>query len=344
VASTILNPPAPGGRGGFGPGRGGGPSYTAEQQGVIDRGGQIYKELCFSCHGDDGMGAPRPGDTSGVTMAPRLAGSPRVNGHRDYIINAVLHGLAGPVDDRTYTDVMVPMGSNPDDWVAAVASYVRTSFGNTGGLVTAADVKRVRTTTASRKAPWSIAELEASLPQILLPDPTWKLSASHNPTGAAGAVTLTSWSSQTPQTAGMWFQVELPKPETITEIQFESTNGGGRGGRGAAGGGVQPGATGSVAPPAGAAAAAAAQGGRAGGPGAGAPPNPGYPRGYKVETSTNGTAWTMVAEGQGTGSPTIITFKPVQAKFVRLTETASAENAPPLSIQQLRFYRAAPPR
>ena len=36
----------------MGPGRGGGPAYTAEQQGVIDRGGQIYKELCFSCHGD----------------------------------------------------------------------------------------------------------------------------------------------------------------------------------------------------------------------------------------------------------------------------------------------------
>ena len=135
VANTILNPPTAGGRGGFGPGRGGGPSYTAEQQGVIDRGGQIYRELCFSCHGDDGLGAPRPGDSSGVTMAPRLAGSPRVNGHRDYVINAVLHGLAGPVDDRNYTDVMVPMGTNPDDWVAAVASYVRSSFGNTAGLV-----------------------------------------------------------------------------------------------------------------------------------------------------------------------------------------------------------------
>ena len=345
VASTILNPPAPGGRGGFGPGRGGGPAYTAEQQGVIDRGGQIYKELCFSCHGDDGMGAPRPGDTSGVTMAPRLAGSPRVNGHRDYIINAVLHGLAGPVDDRNFTDVMVPMGSNPDDWVAAVASYVRTSFGNTGGLVTAADVKRVRTTTAARKSPWSVAELESALPKVLLPDPTWKLSASHNAPAAAGALTLASWTSQAPQTAGMWFQVELPKAETITEIQFDSTNGGGRGGRGGPGGGAQPPAGGAGNAPAGAttAPAAAAQGGRAGGPGAGAPPNPGYPRGYKVETSTNGTTWTTIAEGQGSGSPTIITFKPVQAKFVRLTQTASPENAPPFSIQQLRLYRAAAP-
>ena len=63
-------------------------------------------------------------------MAPPLAGSPRVNGHRDYIIKAVLHGLTGPVDDKTYTEVMIPMGTNADEWVAAVASYVRNSFGN----------------------------------------------------------------------------------------------------------------------------------------------------------------------------------------------------------------------
>jgi len=345
VANTILNPPTAGGRGGFG-GRGAGPAYTAEQQGTIDRGGQIYRELCFSCHGDDGLGAPRPGDSSGATMAPRLAGSPRVNGHRDYVINAVLHGLAGPVDDKNYTDVMVPMGSNPDDWIAAVASYVRTSFGNTAGLVTSNDVKRVRTATSSRKLPWSVTDLEASLPKVLLPDPTWKLTASHNPTGAAGAMTLASWSSQAPQAPGMWFQVELPKTETITEVQFESTNGGGRGGRGGAGrGAAQPAnlaATGAAAAATSAGEAPAPQtGGRAAGPGApgGAPPNPGYPRGYKLETSMNGTAWTVAAEGQGSGSPTIITFRPVQTKFVRLTQTAAPENAPPLSIQQLRLYR-----
>ena len=61
-------------------------------------------------------------------MAPPLAGSPRVNGHRDYIVKAVLHGLTGPVDDKTYTDVMMPMGVNNDEWVASVASYVRTQL------------------------------------------------------------------------------------------------------------------------------------------------------------------------------------------------------------------------
>ena len=92
-------------------------------------------------------------------MAPTLAGSPRVNGHRDYVIKAVLHGLTGPVDDKTYTDVMMPMGVNTDEWVAAVSSYVRRSFGNTGGFVTPADVARVRAATADRKAMWTVPEL-----------------------------------------------------------------------------------------------------------------------------------------------------------------------------------------
>ncbi len=73
-----------------------------------------------------------------------------------------------------------------------------------------------------------------------------------------------------------------------------------------------------------------------GGPG-GAPPNPGYPRGYKVETSLNGTTWTQAAIGEGAGATTVITFKPTQAKFVKLTQTATTPNAPPWSIQQLRI-------
>jgi mono/diheme cytochrome c family protein len=323
VATAILNPAAPnGGRGG--PGRGGGPVYTPEQQGVIEKGGQIYKELCFACHGDDGLGATRPGDTSGVTMAPRLAGSPRVNGHRDYVIKAVLHGLTGPVDDRTYTDQMIAMNTNPDDWVASVASYVRTNFGNAAGMVTPADVARVRAATL-RKTPWTIPELEATLPKALLPDATWKVTASHNPDGARGALGMTAWSSQAPQAPGMWFQVELPQAMTISEIQFDSTSAGGRGGGG----------RNAIAAP-----GAAAPGARGAAPGAPAamPATPGYPRGYRVETSMNGTAWTPAADGKGESSTTLIAFKPVQAKFVRITQTGAADGAPAWSIQQLRLF------
>ena len=98
-------------------------------------------------------------------MAPPLAGSPRVQGHRDYIIKVLLKGMTGELDGRTYRDVMVPM-DNTDEWVAGIASYVRTSFGNSGDLVTPADVARVRAEIAGRKGPWTASDLEASLPAL----------------------------------------------------------------------------------------------------------------------------------------------------------------------------------
>jgi hypothetical protein len=253
---------------------------------------------------------------------------------------------------------MIPMGTNPDDWVASIASYVRTSFGNSGSVVTAADVARVRTSVGTRKTQWTVAELTASLPTPLLADEGWKLSASHNTAAASNALTLTGWSSQAPQAAGMWFTIELPQPANVVEIQFDSPNAGGRGGgfggggRGganapqaaaAAGGGANvaagPGRAG-AAP--GAPDAQAGGGGRGGfgGGGAAPAPNPGYPRGYKVESSINGTAWTLVAEGKGNGATTTIPLKASQARFLRITQTATTENAPPWSIQGIRLYAA----
>ena len=183
-------------------------------------------------------------------MAPSLASSTRVQGHRDYVTKTLLHGMDGPIEGRTYAGgVMAPMGTNRDEWIAAIASYVRNSFGNVGTFVSTADVARVRTATADRKAFWKVDELLASLPVPLEVLPTWKASASHNPGMALGALNFASWSTGEPQQPGMWFQVELPEPATVTEVQFNSAGGGfgggggGRGGRGAvpaAGAGTPP--------------------------------------------------------------------------------------------------------
>jgi F5/8 type C domain-containing protein len=246
-------------------------------------------------------------------MAPPLAGSPRVNGHRDYVIKAVLHGLTGPIDGRSYTDVMMPMGVNNDEWVAAIASYVRRSFGNTGGFVSSADVARVRAVTGDRKTSWTIPELTASLPSQLQTD-GWKATASHNSDDAIAGLRLTTWSSGAPQAEGMWFQVELPKPETITEVSFQS-------------------------PPAAERGAAVA----AGGAPTNTPTGPGFPRAFRVEVSSDGHTWQRVAEGTGTGPATNVTFNPVSAKFVRITLTTGVESGPPWSIQSLKLYRGAQP-
>jgi mono/diheme cytochrome c family protein len=325
----------------------GGPAFTPAEMTTLEKGEGIYKELCFSCHGDDGRGTPEPGvsEQDKNLMAPPLAGSARVQGHRDFVVKTLLQGMTGPLDGKTYAaGVMVPMASNTDEWIAAVASYVRNSFGNAGALVTPGDVARVRATTTTRKEPWTLDELSASLPLPLTALPTWKATASHNPAAAAGGLSYAGWSSLTPQEAGMWFQVELPEPTALTEIEFISAmpfGGGGRGGRGGRG------AAAPAAPPAGTQASGAAPTGAV----RDLPPVPpaapivapaaGFPREYKIELSLDGTTWRPAATGTGTGRTTIATFAPVRAKFLRITQTASTENAPPWSIQRLRVFRAS---
>ena len=73
-----------------------------------------------------------------------------------------------------------------------------------------------------------------------------------------------------------------------------------------------------------------------------APPTPGFPRGYQLQVSTNGTSWTEVATGQGSAPTTVIPIQPVQARFVRITQTAAgAADAPAWSIQRARLYSVA---
>jgi hypothetical protein len=116
----------------------------------------------------------------------------------------------------------------------------------------------------------------------------------------------------------MWFQVELPKPQMVTDVQFQSPTPGGRGGAGSA-------------------AAVTPSGAPVAGPG-------GFPRGFKVEVSTDGSTWTSVAQATGSGPASVVTFAPVEARFLRLTLTTTAEDAPPWSIQTLQIYAVQPSR
>ena len=90
--------------------------------------------------------------------------------------------MTGPLGEGSGSsaDIMVPMGTNTDEWVASIASYVRSSFGNAGGIVTPADVARVRAATPSRRTPWTLKELEPTLPRRLEAQSAWKVTASHN--------------------------------------------------------------------------------------------------------------------------------------------------------------------
>jgi hypothetical protein len=96
------------------------------------------------------------------------------------------------------------------------------------------------------------------------------------------------WTTGVTQKAGMWYQLELPAPATISEIQFTSPQ--------------------------------ISRGWRQGSP----PPIPTYPRGYDLETSMDGKQWTKVIEnGEGASNNMIIRITPVKARFLRMTLTKS---------------------
>jgi mono/diheme cytochrome c family protein len=96
---------------------------------------------------------------------PPLAGSEWATAANAALpIRVVLHGLQGPitVKGQKVNGTMPAFGTGQpmnDADVAAVLTYVRSSWGNRAGAVTAADVAKERAATASHAAPFTAAEL-----------------------------------------------------------------------------------------------------------------------------------------------------------------------------------------
>lgn len=199
--------------------------FSNAQKDQMRRGQAIYQELCFTCHGLDGKGTAIDGLAPGMTLAPALAGSKTVQ-KGDYILRVLMHGLSGPVNGKTYQAQMIPMGNNPDEWLADIASYVRKSFGNNGRFVEKAEVARLRKELATRTAPWTEEELRRTGPQLPLENRgAWKLTASHNAKDLGKAIDAnleTRWDTHTPQVPGMWVQIELPQPTAIAGLTLDT--------------------------------------------------------------------------------------------------------------------------
>jgi len=125
---------------------------------LITKGAVAFRQVCAACHGIDGKGVL---NKENKMLAPPLYGSKRVGSDdRDVVIRILLHGLTGPVDGKSYPDVMPPMEANDDEWIASVLSYVRYSFGDDASTVRDDHVKDMRDETAGRKKYWTLGELE----------------------------------------------------------------------------------------------------------------------------------------------------------------------------------------
>lgn len=199
-------------------------NFTKEQKKQLEHGQEIFRSLCFACHGFDGKGMPMPG-REGVNMAPPLAGS-QTSVQGDALLRVLLQGLAGPVNGKTYEAQMVTMGTNPDDWIADIACYVRKAFGNQGALVSKDDVKKLRSATKTRTTPWTLEELRAGYPTPLVARGEWKLTASLKPEDCGKSVDgneTTRWSTSRFMKGGEWFQIELPAETEVAGVLLDSS-------------------------------------------------------------------------------------------------------------------------
>src|SRR5690606_29970448 len=141
----------------------------------------------------------------------------------------LLHGLTGAIAGKEYEGIMIAMDSNDDEYIASVVSYIRNDFGNSGSFVTPEYVAGLRNETANQEGAYEYDELIGEIPKALTIQDNWKITASSTALQGVGstkdpsyAFSFKGWKTETPQEAGMWFQVELPKEKNLTEIQFNS--------------------------------------------------------------------------------------------------------------------------
>jgi cytochrome c oxidase cbb3-type subunit 2 len=103
------------------------------------KGAALFADNCASCHGAEGKGVPG--------TFPPLAGDPAVNAANPTAhIGAVLHGLSGKAINGQKYEAQMPAFADQlsDQQIADIIDYERSSWGNRGALISAADVIAAR--------------------------------------------------------------------------------------------------------------------------------------------------------------------------------------------------------
>ena len=97
----------------------------------------MYAQNCLSCHQADGLGVDG--------MNPPLSKTSYVLGDKTRLVNVLLKGLQGvDIDGEPYNNIMPAYDYLTDQQIAAVLTYVRSSFGNKAAPVGTAEVQAVR--------------------------------------------------------------------------------------------------------------------------------------------------------------------------------------------------------
>lgn len=129
------------------------PPLTAEETKRFEQGRTLFQASCAACHQLTGLGMDG--------LAPPLSESEWVNGPAERMVRIILHGARGPiaVRGRSWELEMPGLATLDDDQIAAIATYVRREWDNTGSPVSPTQVKAIRAATAGRQEAWTEAEL-----------------------------------------------------------------------------------------------------------------------------------------------------------------------------------------
>ena len=101
---------------------------------VVAMGEELYGLHCAQCHYDG----------SGDDLRPKLLNVPGVTSEPARTARAVLKGMLPPPGTPPGVGMMPAMDWLEDEEIAAVVTYVRTTFGNRPEQVSASDVARWR--------------------------------------------------------------------------------------------------------------------------------------------------------------------------------------------------------
>lgn len=117
VLALIASPAAAGAQDGMSPAH-------ASLEGLMAEGAPIYRSQCARCHGRNGEG-----QRQGHDGAPRLSGNFAHLSVREITVRIIRGGAYMP-----------PFHDITDREIAAIATYIRNSFGNSHGIATEEEV------------------------------------------------------------------------------------------------------------------------------------------------------------------------------------------------------------
>ncbi len=133
-------------------------NWSPDERLILNRGAALYAN-CVGCHQSSGLGIRG--------FYPPLADSPLVLGPSEPLLAILLKGMEGPVTIHgvTYDQPMPPAPFQTDQDLAAIASFIRTSFDNEGSLVTPEEVEKARRNLEDHSGPMTMAKIDALWPR-----------------------------------------------------------------------------------------------------------------------------------------------------------------------------------